>query len=525
MKRKNGRNHGEVFTKLNIVKYLLDEVEYLPTKNLKNIRILEPSSGHGIFAIEIIQRLIQSSINFNFDFIEALNNNIQFVEVDKNSFIKLKKNVFKIIEEKGFIAEYINQNIFFNSDYLQLHINSNFDCIIGNPPYVRHEVIDTKLKNIYKNKFSTFKYRADLYILFYEKSLSLLSKNGVLSFICSNRWLFNQYGQPLRELISKKYHLTKLINIEKANVFDEEVIAYPCITTIKNSIGYVTKFYETQEKEININAINFIKKDMPKDHAWQNLFLSYDINHTHLIGIEEQNFKIGIGIATGADKIFIKKISEINDIEIEKSRIIPIIKSKSLTGNKINWDNLYLINPFEKNNICNLENFPNLKKYFNQHKNILLKRHIVKKNPKYWYKTIDKIKPDLQSKYKLLLPDLSGSKFLFIDNGKFYPHHNVYYITHENLNELQILACILMSDFIKNQLSQIGIRMNGGLPRFQSQTLRKLRIPNLKKLHISDRQILINSYKDKNLKEMNRIVNQYCTSITNKIIEQSVCSA
>jgi len=71
MKRKNGRNHGEVFTKLNVVNYILDEVGYLSSKNLKNTLILEPASGQGSFAIEIINRLVESSINFHFDFNET----------------------------------------------------------------------------------------------------------------------------------------------------------------------------------------------------------------------------------------------------------------------------------------------------------------------------------------------------------------------------------------------------------------------------------------------------------------------
>lgn len=520
MKRKNGRNHGEVFTKLNVVQYILDEVEYLSAKNLKNVRILEPASGQGAFAIEIINRLAESSLNFGFDFITALNQNIQLVEIDKTSFKSLKKNIFNAIQNYGFSIEKINQTIFSNSNYLQFKLHSEFDCIVGNPPYIRHEIIDSKLKFIYKTEFSTFKYRADLYILFYEKSLKLLSKKGKLSFICSNRWLFNQYGKPLREMIAKQYHLSKVINIEKANAFDEEVIAYPCITTIKNDRGDITNYYESQEKEININSIDFVKMTTPKDSAWQNLFLDYDINHNHLLGIKEQGFEIGIGVATGADKIFIKKRSELNGIE--KSRLMPIIKSKSLTGNKIDWDNSYVLNPFEKNDICDLDKFPHFKEYLNTHKDILLKRHIARKNPKYWYKTIDKIKSNLQNKYKLLLPDLSGSKFLFIDEGKFYPHHNVYYITHKNLNELKILACVLMSDFIKDQLSQIGIRMNGGLPRFQSQTLKKLRIPNLENLDMSDREILIESYNKRNFEKTNRIVNKYCTQHSIKAIADEV---
>ncbi|MCK5537102.1 MAG: Eco57I restriction-modification methylase domain-containing protein [Bacteroidales bacterium] len=516
MKRKNGRNHGEVFTKLNVVKYILDEVGYLPSENLKNMRILEPASGQGAFAIEIINRLVESSLNFGFDFIIALNQNIQLVEIDKLSFENLKNNIFNTIRNNGYLIENVSLSIFSNSNYLQYQTYSEFDCIVGNPPYVRHEIIDSKLKSIYKKEYSTFKYRADLYIPFYEKSLKLLSKKGKLSFICSNRWLFNQYGKPLREMIAKQYHLSKIINIEKVNAFDEEVIAYPCITTIQNGDGNMTKYYESQEKKININNIDFTLMATPKSGSWQNLFLDYNINHKYLVGIEDQNFKIGIGIATGADKIFIKKHSELNGIE--KSRLMPLIKSKSLKGNEIDWDNSYVINTFEKNSICDLNNFPHLNDYLNSYRDILLKRHIAKKNPTYWYKTIDKIKPDLQKQHKLLLPDLSGSKFLFIDEGKFYPHHNVYYITHKNLNKLKILACILMSDFIKDQLSQIGIRMNGGLPRFQSQTLKKIRIPNIEELTIIDRELLIDSYNNRNLNELNRIVNKYCTQHSIKAI-------
>ena len=520
MKRKNGRNSGEVFTKQNVVNYILDEVEYLPTRNLKNICILEPAAGQGAFAIEIINRLAESSSIFAFDFITALNENVRLIELDKFNFGKLKTNIINSIQKKGFQIEQINHSIFINLNYLQLQTNLKFACIVGNPPYIRHDVINSKQKSIYKKEYSTFKFRADLYILFYEKSLKLLSSKGSMSFISSNRWLFNQYGEPLRKMIATKYHLSKVINIENANVFDEDVIAYPCITTIKNEKSNLTKYYESSKKEIDISSLDFINVETPENGSWQNLFLDYDINNRHLIGIKEQGFDIGIGVATGADKIFIKNYSELNGIE--KSRLIPIIKSKSLKENKINWDNSYVLNPYEEGSICDLNKFPHFKNYLNTHKDILLQRHIAKKNPKYWYKTIDKIKPDLQNKHKLLLPDLSGSKFLHIDEGKFYPHHNLYFITHKNLNKLKILACMLMSDFIKNQLSQIGIRMNDGLPRFQSQTLKKLRIPKIEELKVVDKKLLIDSYNDRNFERINGIVNKYCTQHKIKAIANVV---
>ena len=509
MERKNGRKHGEVFTQKNVVKYILDEVNYNSSLNLERVKILEPASGQGAFAVEIMRRLFESSRKYNFDFVKSINKNVRFVEIDSTSYEKLKTNVFNTIKKFGFKENQIKDSVFLKKNFLLNKFELEFDCIVGNPPYIRHELIEPGLKKQYKKLFSTFKYRADLYVLFYEKSLQLLNPKGILSFICSNRWLFNQYGQSLRKIIAHNYHISKIISIERANVFDEDVIAYPCITTIHNSNGKYTEYFESQEKEIDMDNLTFTKMESPKNESWQNLFLDYNINHNSLIGIREQGFEIGIGVATGADKVYIKKESELNGIE--KNRLIPIIKSRSLKGENIDWDKSYVINPFEKGQLCDLSRYPHLESYLESKKDVLLQRHIAKKSPNSWYKTIDKIKPDLQSKLKLLLPDLSGCKFLFIDEGSFYPHHNIYYITHSDLNKLKILACILMSDFIKDQLSQIGIRMNGGLPRFQSQALKKLRIPNLNELTKPEKNELIKSYNNRNMKNINDIINKYCT--------------
>ncbi len=507
MLRKNGRKHGVVYTKLDVVQFILDEVGFSSNENLENLKILEPASGTGAFAEEIIKRLYKSSQVFGFDFLSSLNKNVSLIEKDQIAFEKLQQNIVQLVKELGYGKQVLD--CIYNTDYLFQENLRKFNCIVGNPPYIRHENLDSEYKSQLKSTYKTFKYRADLYVAFYEKSLDLLAKNGKLSFICSNRWLYNQYGELLRGLIASNYHLEKLVNIEKSSPFDEEVIGYPCISTIKNSKGVDTLFFETNSKEVVLSDISFRKVNSPTCSSWQNLFLDYDINHNSLKPIIEQDFEIGIGVATGADKVFIKKKTDLNGIE--RNRVLPIIKSNALKGEKICWDESFVLNPYENGNLCNLESYPHLKDYFSKYEQTLRKRHTAKKNPDNWYKTIDKIKSDLLSKPKLLLPDLAGSKFLFIDNGNFYPHHNVYYITNHNINRLKLLASLLMSDFIKEQLSQIGIRMNGGLPRFQSQTLKKLRIPEIDSLDEGIKSTLINAYDDKNLSLINKEINKYCT--------------
>jgi adenine-specific DNA-methyltransferase len=509
MVRRNGRKHGEVFTDKNIVQYILDEVGYTSSKDLRDVKILEPASGKGAFAKEIIERLFQSSNQFHFSFYQALVKNVRFIELDLVGYKELIEVVQNEIEEFTKQKREFASKICFQTDFLTYSFKTKFDCIVGNPPYIRHELISEQNKKLFRKKYTSFKYRADLYVLFFEQSLNLLKNNGLLSFICSNRWLNNQYGEGLRELISSRYNLMKVLNIEKSSPFDEDVIAYPCITTIcKNSNSGKTLFFEYVSKEISFRNIIFEEVETPKNSSWQNLFLRYNINHTALTGIIEQGFKVGIGVATGADGVFIKAKSELNGIE--KSRLIPLIKSRDLKNDKFKWGEHYVINPYENNTLCNLDNYPHLKNYLTAHKARLIKRHTAQKAPTQWYKTIDKIKPEIQHKPKLLLPDLSNNKFLFIDNGEFYPHHNIYYITCTDIIALKILASILMSEFVREQISQIGIRMNGGLPRFQSQVLKKIKVPNIGLMSVTDKTILIHSYENKNLDAINRVVKKYC---------------
>jgi len=88
-----------------------------------------------------------------------------------------------------------------------------FDIAIANPPYLRQELINTAflqssvsltktfLQVEYKPLFALqIDGKADLYIYFYFRAMSLLRSNrGVLTFICSNSWLDVSYGACLQK--------------------------------------------------------------------------------------------------------------------------------------------------------------------------------------------------------------------------------------------------------------------------------------------------------------------------------------
>ena len=113
------------------------------------------------------------------------------------------------------------------------------------------------------------------------------------------------------------------------------------------------------------------------------------------------------------------------------------------------------------------------------------------------------------SKPKILLPDMSGNTFVFVDDGNFYPLHNIYYITGSSSIKLRLLAAFLMSDFVRKQLSSVTNHMNGGFSRWQSQHLRKLRLPNLNSIASDDVQQLLSSYERMEVSAINKRIRKY----------------
>jgi hypothetical protein len=502
--RSNGNLHGLVITKPVVVNKMLDLVGYVADNDLSLIRIVEPAAGDGAFASSIVNRLYQSSLIHGFDLETALSN-LSFFELDPVNADLLKSRIENILNPIGIG---LPDSVIKVEDFL-LSNTLHCDIVIGNPPYVRHENIPQELKEIYRRRFKTFTHRSDLYIAFYEKGLTILKESGILSFICSNRWLKNQYGKKLRHLISSLYTLEVVIDMENSSPFEEEVTAYPAITNIrKNRSAKHAGYYLVDD----INALhNFSKSDEPNrilnlsiSDDWFSSTESFDSFSKYLDTIPNQGFKIGIGVATGCDNIFIG--TDLKD-KIEPELVLPILMSKDLKGNKLNWSGNYIINPFTGSGslIC-LDEFPKAKSYFGLNKEILLNRHIAKKNAKHWLRTIDKISVELVKKDKILLPDISGNSQILLDRGNFYPHHNIYYITGQSFEKLVLLAAVLMSDFVRDQLLQSGNKMNGGYPRWQSQNLRKLSIPIIDAMPKESQERLIEAYHQNNIEAINSII-------------------
>ena len=112
----------------------------------------------------------------------------------------------------------------------EIMAEGGFDAVIGNPPYVRQEILGKTFKGYAKQKYETYAGTADLYTYFIERGVKLLNEDGLFGIIVANKWMRARYGKPLRTWL-KKQAIREIVDFGDLPVF-EQATTYPCILTV-----------------------------------------------------------------------------------------------------------------------------------------------------------------------------------------------------------------------------------------------------------------------------------------------------
>ena len=234
---------GAVFTREEVVEFMLDLAGYTSDLPLYEHRLLEPSFGDGDFLIPAIRRLLHSWRAAN-ESPDVLRSSIRGVELNRQSFELTHDRVVAALRNEGLNAtdaSSIAADWLIQGDFLLTPFEPSFRFIIGNPPYVRQELIADVLMEEYRKRYQTIYDRADIYVPFIERSLNLLSRAGQVCFICSDRWMKNRYGGPLRDMVARNFHIKAYVDMVDTPAFLSEVVAYPAITLIERGRGETTQ--------------------------------------------------------------------------------------------------------------------------------------------------------------------------------------------------------------------------------------------------------------------------------------------
>ncbi|MCG9692883.1 Eco57I restriction-modification methylase domain-containing protein [Vibrio sp. Isolate22] len=488
------KEKGEVFTNPQIVSFMLKTSGVTNALNSKSTRILEPSCGQGEFVIEIAKLLVanlaDTQEHYSVDFIKSL---VQAFDISAENIAIAKQKTSEVLMQvlTDNEAYSIVESWFYHSDFLLTDFSTYFSHVIGNPPYVRIENIPPSLLSAYRSRYQTMKERADLYIAFYQKCLELLEAKGVLSFICTDRWTKNSYGSSLRRFISANYQLDLYVDLYGQSAFQSDVLTYPAITQLSRQKHNSTKILHNPEIDSDLsdtvysvltgqekcsNKLTERRDIIDAEKPW--LFGCAD--ELNLIKRLEKDFptmedvgcKVYIGAATGNNKVYIVG----DDAVLEPSRKVPLVTATDIRTGTLIPSGKFMVNTYDKNGVVELKYFPMLEEYLTQFREVLQKRHVAKKSPHHWFKTIDRVYPERAAQEKLLIPDIKSKLTTVYDSGQYHPNNSIYYICSSNW-DLRSLQGVLISGIGQLFVENYSTKVAGGNLRFQAQHLRRICLP------------------------------------------------
>lgn len=532
---------GEVFTKPEVVEHMLYEVARAGNwRRWSQLRILEPSCGQGAFVLPLIQRLVREVGDWREP---SLGDYLTACDISCENISIVKSKTEEILLSAGCpqsIAARLVRKWFVVADFLLYDFAGSYDLVIGNPPYIRFDDIPQEKQLSYRCRYSTFSERCDIYVPFFERSLSLLSQRGVFSFICSNRFTKSSYGRQLRRLIAERYHVAVYLNMEHAQPFEEVVSAYPAIyvidrrTSAETYSGTLTDASRKSLWRARSGTHSCVLSRFDSWYRGETPWLTTDSAEKEQAELLERTYPtieesgadtvVGIGVASGADDIF---VDAQKTAELEATCLLPLVMSEDIHNGSICWHDRHILNPYDPKDDASMLDFvqyPKTGAYFLRHADRLKSRYCAKKHPDSWYRTLDRIKYEVLSKPKILVPDIQmGGNVALDETGAYYPHHNVYWITSGSWN-LKALCVLLRSKFVTDQIRRVSVQMRGGNIRYQAQNLRKVRIPAWSSLTSCDVDSLVSLYENGREDEINRVVDLMLKHAKDRQCSSRICS-
>ena len=500
--------YGEVFTRQWVVETILDLADWRSDRDLAATRLVEPACGPGAFLHVIARRVSESCRKFDRPLAEAAGC-VRALDLLPAHVAASRRVATETLVAEGWgraeveplVREWVNQG-----DYLlSLPDQADVDVVVGNPPYIRLEDLPDQRAKVYRSLWPTMVGRADVYVGFIEAGLRSLRSGGALAFICADRWMRNQYGRALREMIAAGFAVETIISMHDVDAFEEPVSAYPAVVVLRRRRQASVMIAETTtsfESAAASDLASWVRSGDGAEAAgrgWEAARVSNwqadgrpwpavppavvaaltDLNQRFpALGDPESGVRVGIGVATGADQVFITQDRAL----VEDDRLLPLAMARDTTTGSFVWSGHYLVNPWAVDGqLVSLPEHPRLGRYLRGHAEALGSRHVGRRQPTRWYRTIDKVDHTLVDRPKLLFPDLKATSHPVLEPGGHYPHHNLYWIISDSW-DLEVLGGLLLSAIAETFVGAYCVRMRGGTLRFQAQYLRLIRIPSVEQV-------------------------------------------
>jgi adenine-specific DNA-methyltransferase len=177
---------------------------------------------------------------------------------------KQKDLIFQLIQEHGFISIFkaeLTQKLtewdpfshkassWFDPEWM-FGIQKGFDIIITNPPYYRSRDISKELVDKYISRFEYVQSGFDLASLFVEFADKIINKNGIITFILTNKVFSARYGIKLRRYLIDNSRVQQIINLFPHLFENTPVETSIMILSHNNEHIYYSNYYKKSSERL-----------------------------------------------------------------------------------------------------------------------------------------------------------------------------------------------------------------------------------------------------------------------------------
>lgn len=396
-------------------------------------------------------------------------------KTDLENLMQTKQDLKK--EQKQKEKSYFLWHLFFG-DVLN---NGGFDIVIGNPPYIQLQKEGGKLANQFENSnFLTFERTGDIYALFYEKGINLLSEKGTLCYITSNKWMRANYGSSLRQFFVDKTYPLLLLDFGNIQVFKTATVDTNILLLQKkldrSKHDYIPTLGAKLTKDFILKSnslAEFVKNNGYELSALsQNSWVIGEKDIYDIKGFVEKqgtalkywDLEIYRGVVTGYNEAFVidekTKNQLIKEDTKSKEIIKPMLRGKDVDSWYPKDYKLWLINAHngvKSKNITSIQvekDYPAIYNWLSKYKGLLLNRQ---DKGEHWTNlrncayVLDFLKP------KIMYRDITQEfDFAYVED-EFYGNNTVYMFVGDHL---KFLTCFLNSSLFsfcfKDNFTDLG---------------------------------------------------------------------
>ncbi len=462
---KKEKRLGQIFTPQYLVCEILDFAGYTISGNILGKHVIDNSCGDGAFLREVVRRYCVAYINDHGarrkkGLAKELETFVHGVEIDRASYSKCLENLDAVAREMR--LPNIKWDIR-NMDTMSVDcFDGAMDFVVGNPPYVRVHNLDDSFEKVKRYSFCCGG-MTDLYLVFYEIGLKMLSPRGRLCYIAPSSWINSVAGWNMRECLRTRRYLRGIIDLQHYQPFN--ATTYTAITLLENGHDAKQFTYGVYDGPQKVRIIDELAYD---DAFFDDALFLGDKNTLRQFKAMKtadvpSRVEVKNGFATLADDVFVSDEFPFDDF------VIPVIKAS--TGK---WRKGFY--PYDSNGKPMLRNrifsCAAVAEYLHSNKEALLKgRSEAKCHDWYLYGRTQALKDVWVNKYSIntVIKDVSSIKINAVPGGAGV-YSGLYIVS--DVPEAKLREVLECSDFIK-YISVLKKYKSGGYYTFNSRELKQ----------------------------------------------------